>query len=384
MQLFYFGPWWDWKTFIFYTLISISTIVLLKKGEQKPKYLFYFGNLKYSPGNIYYVIAFIILVLFSILRSVEVGTDTITYVNSFRNATDFSFNWETMFLLKQKEPLYSLYIFLLRKVSNNYLIYFLVTYSIITYAVIRFVKSCFNKKSHYTVLILFILLFVYHFSAIRSGLSGAFILLSFCYLKDNKILKALLFTVVATLFHYTAVINILFIFVYKLFSSNILKSRYTIALAIVTILISSNYVISFLQSSLLGTKYSYYISYQGTLVGNAFIILLAILVWIYFKDLKKQMGSNDVFLYSTLYIASLVPIIVATGAYRVPDIYFWPRLVVWSNICQYFIEKNRGDPHIVSLINITIIICTLSYLVFKMIRIAEANNIMPYFTMFLK
>jgi len=97
-----------------------------------------------------------------------------------------------------------------------------------------------------------------------------------------------------------------------------------------------------------------------------------------FEALKNQMKTDDVFLYSAMFIAALVPVIIGTGAYRIPNIYFLPRIVVWSNICKYINQKIINDRLAVYLTNIAISFCVFGYLIFKMIRIAESAGIMPY------
>jgi len=275
MRIFYFDSWWDWPTFILYTFISLLTVALIKNGEKNARYIYINGIVKKKYGvigNFFYIAVFSILVMFSALRSYEVGIDAFSYVNNFLNATNFEFNWKAVFTLVQGEPLYELYIFLLRKITSNYHIYFFVTYAIITYCFIYFIRSCFDKKSHFVVLILFILSYVYNFSAIRSGLSEALILISFCCLKDKKVMKAILFTVIAALIHYTAIVNILFIIFYKIYSSKLFKNRVVITLSIVIFIASSNYIIALLSEYILSTKYRYYLNYKGTVMGNAFII----------------------------------------------------------------------------------------------------------------
>ena len=157
--------------------------------------------------------AFVILVLLASLRTSDVGRDTSVYVNYFQQAVTFNYDIRNFFTFSDTEPAYFLYIYLLRRFTDSYTVYFIITYMWVAGAYISFIRSNFDDKSDYIFLQIFIFYYVSNMSGARSGIATGFLLFSLTALKKKHFLRALLLTVIASTFHYTMLFNFFVIFI---------------------------------------------------------------------------------------------------------------------------------------------------------------------------
>ena len=204
-SFFPYSQYWSWGTFILYVVISLIVIILTKISCYTNNFKIIICRIKKRKYtfNGYYIIAFIILVALASLRNMYVGPDTNHYVTYFLNSDSFYYDWSRFFEFKLIEPGFFLYQIIIRKITDNYTIYFFITYSFVATAYLRFINYYFSKESSWTIILLFIYYYVLNMSGMRSAIGSVFIIESFISLNENKYIKSIILTLFGILFHYT-------------------------------------------------------------------------------------------------------------------------------------------------------------------------------------
>ncbi len=341
-QLFPIETHWSWPTFFIYLFAAVSVAALCKIGAA---YLSVPTRRSYNPNRLFYFMAFVILVLLASLRTSDVGRDTSVYINFFQQASLFSYDFRKFFSLTDTEPAFFLYVYILRKFTDSYTVYFIITYMWIAGAYISYIRSNFDNKSDYIFLQIFIFYYVSNMSGARSGMATGFLLFSLTALKKKCYFKAILLTLIATTFHYTMFFNVFVIFVVWLFNKRkIIKQKWILIAVALVVMIIANRDLTQFQDFLRDTKYEYYSSInmdERSLLGSIFIIITFVFCFIYYKKLVLSSRSKLALVpyLSTLSLAVVYPIIFITGAYRIPYYYILPRLSVWSEI--HIFNKER-------------------------------------------
>lgn len=160
----------------------------------------------------------IMLIFFAGFRAITVGTDSVNYFLFFDRLSHNNLTFE----YSRYEPLYKFINFLVFKLGFEYEGVTLIS-SILTIIPLYVV---FNKSSKYPLYSWFVYLaFCYYFQSfniLRQCIAASWILLAYCYFDGSKSLaskenrKTLVFTIVAVLFHYTAILAFLVYFLYYL------------------------------------------------------------------------------------------------------------------------------------------------------------------------
>lgn len=337
MELFEFGKYWNTTSFILYIIIGIVVSKLCQKGAR----LNYRLNKDKEKNNRYYIIAFLILVFIYTFRDSSVGSDTSGYVEVFNRAV-LRINWSEILLPKQVEPLYQLVNYGIHLISDNYTLLFLFYGIVITYAYIKFIRVFWTLELDYVFLIGFVVGYTYTFTAMRSSMGMAFILLSFCCLKDSKYGKAILLTFIGYLFHYTTIVNVIFIIIYYLISKrNTLNKARLFGLTLL-LLLTVYFSVNIMKSYFLETRYHGYVEKAGgTLIGNWTVVLSFIVaIWL-IKNRKIETKEMMLCVCSAVYSMVLLIPSMILGAYRLTTFYELPNLVLFGLAGSYF-YKNKS------------------------------------------
>ena len=386
-KLFPIGENWSWGTFFLYLVVSMCVTGLCKKGA-KHRALHTDGsfiNIQVTKNrsfgsklNGYYYVAIFFLVLLATLRTDQVGSDTLYYVSWFSSANAVSFDWSKLLNFNQQEPAYQLYSVFIRSFTDNYTVFFFITFSFVAWAYIRFIAYFFDNHSDYTFLQLFIFFYVSNMSGIRAACGTVFLLLAYIALDEKKYSKTIILTLVAALFHYTMLFNLYAIFMTWFMRTKALRKKKALwVLMVVATIILSNTSVYLLKGLFVSTKYDYYssISIEDlSLLGSIFIIIYGILCAVYYKrfiskySIKPKGESN---FFSSVALLISYPLLYVIGAYRIPNYYALPRLYVWNEITNFVGDdfKNKGKHQIVFKVVVQVIVWL--YLLFRFTRSAE-------------
>lgn len=319
--MFRFSEDWSFGTFVFFVILGLLVSFLCKQGTQH----------KSKNKNLFFFIAFIVLFLVESLRSVNVGTDTEEYVEIFQNTYLYGFEY---LLLKPFEPLFMFYIYIVSRVTDNYMFLFACNALIKQSAFIIFVRKYWKKGDSFLFLPLFVINFQYELAAMRSAIAVAFILLSFVYLDSGKKKLSILTSIVAIGFHYTAVFSLAIVLLrlFLLSRSDRISVKTLVILMIVTVLGINGSVTAlqgFVQEE---TAYGGYVEELGSgwfgywYLAIAAILSISMLSRQYKR--KERFKTNDIV---NLIMIGCLPVFVVLGAYRIPKYFLMCRNVTYKD-----------------------------------------------------
>ncbi len=205
---------------------------------------FLFGIFK---NKLSYILFGLILFFISILRSENVGYDYITYEEAYH---DFAVaSWSDLFFVRIRfEPGYVLFNKCLTIISSNYLLFKVVTSFINICSVLIFIKR--YSVMPWMSCALFLTLGFYNFelNIMRQSLALSISLFAYPYAENKSLLKFLLCIILATLFHYSAIILLI---IYPIANIKFTKRKIfiEISLILLTIYLFGHLFLSFVSST---------------------------------------------------------------------------------------------------------------------------------------
>lgn len=370
--LFPISEYWSWLSFFLYLTVGYIVCKCCKYGAISKARNSIDNSAHYRiNAHMWYVLGYILLVLFSTVRSFEVGPDTRAYVYMFQNQTSIRFSLDKLLTFNQYEPGFQYFNYFVRQITDNYHIYFLIVYSFVAYAYIKYIKRFYDENSNYIFIYLFIFYYFLNLSGIRGSIGVGFLLLSFIKLEDKKIIHAILLTILAATFHYTMIYNLYIIAViYVLNNKKMDDKKWIWLVAVIIVTYISTARLSALTGMFSDTKYGNYssVSLQDkSLLGSVFYLLSALICFYCYKELsKKEHKHNRQFIISLAFLITY-PVLYVTSAYRIPNYYIMPRLTIWDDSLQIISEKTKINYGVLKLVAKIIV---LLYLLFRFTRTA--------------
>lgn len=359
-------------TIAFYLVSGLACSKLCHKGSIKNRE----NALNASKWNRYYFGAFILLVLIATVRNSQVGTDMANfYVNYYESKSSFDFDWSRLWGFHQYEPGFQLWFLLLGRISKNYRWMYLCTYSLIAFTYVSFIKKFFKPEDGIIFMQIFFFYYTANMSGVRAAMGVAFVLMSFIAIDEEKNMKAVLLTLVGTMFHYTMMYN-LYIIAFRYFLKNIIvfRKKFLWILGYVLSLAVSIAGLGFVEEILADTKYSYYfvdiseVSITGSLI---YAVFAAACIWYYYQVMNSEKEAKTALQISMPFLLTY-PILFLTGAYRIPYYYILPRLKVWSKLQKIFEERFTRESK--KYIRLALQILVWMYLVYRYYKSASDGH----------
>lgn len=275
-------------TLVLYLSVDILAVLLLyiadkRKVKPEKKGVIY----KYK---FFYVLSLLALLVIVGFRNITVGVDTTNYVNAFYRvvegiSTPADMNWLSIG--------YMLTLKLIGVFSSNYVI----LNCVIGLISLTFLyKSIWNNSEKPTLsLFLFICMNLYYqmFNQSRQLLAVCIVLYSFKYIKERNFKMYLIYTLLATSMHESAIIMLPFYFItdYKINKKNVLF--YFIAIFI------AYFGFGYLEKLILLTEYGktyygtdYFVSSKTSVINLVFRFCLMIFILIYSKKSIENDKNN--------------------------------------------------------------------------------------------
>lgn len=317
-----------------------------------------FMYLSYRIKNNYLsgITAFIALMfpcLLAGLRSLNVGTDLLVYVNPMFKLALFSKNWDNYqslywvwnYQTRQISDIeigFSLVVYLIAKLTANFQILLLIIQCLIIFPIYFGFKNLLGQKNKILLAMLFFYFTLYNVSlnAIRQfiGISFAFLGLSYSLKRDKNIFKTIVCIIIGILFHKSTVISVVIYALYWIINNsdfiNIKISDFKLnARVLLTVLFAITSIFGVLNISDFMSIFSRFnmIDYSGY-IGNDFdstvfvskiITILPILVVIIlkYKDWKEIKNNSFYMVNFSFYFASMLLSTVSDFASRIGYIF---------------------------------------------------------------
>ncbi|WPC34790.1 EpsG family protein [Acinetobacter sp. YWS30-1] len=292
---------------------------------------------KYAVNRKAFLFPFLSLVLFASIRSDEVGADTKNYTLNFNNnflIDNYSFN-------DGIELGYKFLEYFILYFTNNYFWLFFISSCIVIFCYLYIFKKF---SVNYFISVFTFISFGYYtffFNGLRQGIAMALSALSLPYLINNNFFKYFLVIFIASFFHKSALILILFYFLVNMR----FKFEYKLILILFTSLILSPLVISILSSHY--ERYSSYSSASensGGYLTLIFYLLIGLIGYFsLFLSEKDNVTFNKIFQLYFLGVIFIIPIAMigtsASGPQRLLFYFSW----LSCFIIPYFFDKIRGN-----------------------------------------
>lgn len=378
---------WDLATFIFYMFIGISiviTVYFVENYGRKHK----LEKKRYNEfGYLCYICLFSFLTFIASFRYVNEtigGADALVYINYFKNPQDVYIGLTSILSLRQTEPLFFIFVKIIRLISSNYVVFFILYYGIIVYAYLRFISKHFDRRMNYMPLMYVVLPFLNSFNTMRSAMAMAITLLAFVSMTDGKEKKAIFLCIIAAGFHFTSLIVLVFIVFYKIINSKMINSKkWAIYILIATY--AFFYFGSSIISSIIGsTKYHIYLGQNNSIIGQLIIIICGILSIIYFNPIKKII-KRDFLLWAVIFNVMMIPLMVKFGFFRLNNYFVFPRLLIWSYIIKILNNKFKTiSERFPGIIDIIAFFITIAWTAFRISKDWYPEGVMPYFNILYK
>ena len=291
----------------------------------------------------------LMMLLFTVigcLRSYKVGTDTYFYFYDYTLIPEMSF---TDLSSLRYEFGFSLLCKLLGTIFADPQFLLVFTSVFMNFVTYKFIKN--NTKNHLLAGIFFFTLNYYFefLCLMRQGIALSFILISYEKLKNNKNIQFLLFLIIATLFHTSAIIMLLMYPIKKIKRSNLVLPTAIFGSLLTFILIRP--IFNFLAINI--NDYSKYIlsEYNAASYVSGGLYSLTSLLFLMFglivpnrKNIKEKLDENE---YSLLAWIITIGTIISVASIKIAIfhrlyMYFGFFIIIWleKNI-EVLSDKNK-------------------------------------------
>lgn len=207
---------------------------------------FYLNKKKKNRNNKKYLIcAFLPLILIAGLRSENVGIDTKQFTDAFKTIVKMD---PSSFGKLRYEYGFSYLCWVLGKLSIEPKILIFSTSFFINFSVARFIYKNSENIPFSTVLYILCNFFFSYMNIMRQAIAIAIILWGYEYLKKNKYIRFCIFVMIASLFHGSAILALIFIFLKK-FEYNKYFIGIVFCVSIISILFGKNLFMLFASIS---------------------------------------------------------------------------------------------------------------------------------------
>lgn len=305
------------------------------------------------------IVGILIPCLLAAFRDLSIGTDVKVYIKPLFDSASWYGDFQTYFLHPNSmidDVLYLLMTFICRKISSHIsLLFFVIEVLVMVPVYVALLRSN-RQKNNSVVLGMFIFfMFFYHtsFNMARQSIALSFSILAMTYLDDNKNIKFLILSIIAFLFHNSAII--LFpVFIFYKYKNKLKENSFHQTVIEFLVIIAILFAIAFLPKIIsvlisLGidsTKFSSILSnFSRSLdipwVNTAFYLFICWLIVINRKMLKDQVTHFNFYSFMS-FICILILQLGAVVKYseRIGYYIFYPILfLVLPKLAPFSLKK---------------------------------------------
>lgn len=294
--------------------------------------LIYIGNLacfESHIGKVMIIVGLLIPILLATYRSLYVGTDTLVYIKPTFDAAIWNSNYNGYMnyiiprgRVADIEIGYTSFIYFVAKIFGNFQLLLFLSQCLINLNVYLSLKKTVKKNTIWLGMTIYYLLFFnMSLNAARQTIAMSFILLATAFFMEKKLLRSLLLILVSFLFHKSAIIGIISILIYlvafemnkesKIKFKSISKKRVLIFLVIEAIVIFAPNAILFMLNLLSFQNYANYFSGStnfsiSQLLMRFPLVLFILLHW-------RQLSRNPIrFYYTAIAMSEIILSQIAT------------------------------------------------------------------------
>lgn len=327
------------------------------------------------------------IVLISTLRAYSVGVDIIQYYNEF--AAFKTLGFKEALNTSRFEKGYFILTFALAKIGLNFRFVLLLSSIFTAICFYKFIKEFSPNKCMSLVLFVGFGIFAQSLNIMRHIIALDFILLAIVFLHKNKIWQTILMILLASLFHITALIGLLFILfnylkpTWQLFAFSVLLvlvgvKLFPYAMKIVSLITP----IDFYNQYFVVEKYKF-ISTPG-LVDNLYSIGLTLIFVILFvgKKFLKNLNEKELKVYDFFLIIYMFVPLVRLAGFAMNAQSLLHRLNVWFFfsliiLVPLFIKGLNFNKKLKISVHVATYFATFCYM-YYFYAVQASNGVVPY------
>ena len=359
-----------WPQFYIFSLFTFLIAYISESNKDNEIILI---KRRYSINVIALRFYFFILFLMAAFRGFEITNDTLAYYNTFTNIRDRGFSGEL-----RMENGYVLLNVLLSKILPDDVGFYVLLFiaSAFSYYVFeRWIEK--NTNTYGVCIIVFYFLMNPSFVCVtRQTIAVSIVLLALPLAQKHYYIRYTSLIVLAALFHKSAIICLVFIFI---INRRFNKISFFIIISISLVLVLGSSFISTIIS-ILGIETSYETNETG---GNVVSIILSLFYIVFFllnyekkRTTEETESRNDFYLY-----CNVISVALYIMVYRMPiltrmNMYFYLPAVPYFSKVFYEIENRR----LATILRLCIVFVVFSYSYFALTLRPEWGHLWPYKT----
>ena len=275
---------------------------------------------------LFFAMAVLTLVALAGFRDDTIGTDIRTYViHYFQRALNS--NNMVRYITSHNDNIESVFLFITyivsrftRTVNWMYAVIASITYGCFFAGIYRYRR---NISITFSWIIFILLFFSFSLNGMRQSMAMSILFLGSIHLFNKSYIKFILYMIIATLFHQTAIVGVMIMGIYILLSlRNNVIYKVLIILGAVILFVGYNYVLQYLMSlGILGDKFESYISNENAVFSiNPFLQRIVPITFfcLYSKTKnKEEKTTKDYFMMMLILDLIFIQLrSVAIGMYR--------------------------------------------------------------------
>lgn len=379
-------PYWSEASLIFYMILAMFVYLSVKNCVYQKIWTFRIGRFHLINNKMWWL-CLMLLTFFASFRMVNSlgigGMDAYAYITRFLTDYHIDISFSEIVTLQQTEPLFYWISHIIRKITDNYHVFFMVIYAFISSSMTIFICYFLRElRKQCSIVIYPILLMVisyfHSYNIIRFYFALSFFLLGCIFYDKCKKIHCAIFFVLAFLTHYTVIVGIMCLVVHHVVKNskinNKIHMRFTMILFSVTGIIAVKLMLSLARIWLKNSKYAVYFDMKNTITGQLPTILLTVIILFFYDDISKVMHER-IWLIDTVFINfMLLPLTTEFGFFRLGLIFLFIRIIVWCCILGVILEKFRQRRPV----KLIMAIVFFAWFIFRITQDAEVSGYMPY------
>lgn len=382
----------DFPSFILYIIVGSVGMLLLNSAQKRNITV---SNINSSNSNTslncYYIIFLGFFTTFAALRKVDHnlgGGDALAYINRFLTALQTTAaDYERS---GTSEPLFHMYLQVIRYFVQDYKVFFAFSYGIIVYSYCVF-HQYYTQNSNISKIPFVLVIWPYlkSFCTLRSSMAIAVFLLALTMIEKRKYLSLVLL-ISTVLIHRMSVVFVLIWPFYHLYKNRISKFsgrkviKFVVVYVFATIVAARFLQFTILQNGWLVSTDAWYLkqSSNQSLISRwpMFIaqLTLLIMMWIYQDEIKKTPRYESIKIFC-IFDFVMVPATLVLGLWRANEYLYIARLIMWGNILPVIENSFKQKKYLAIFLEYSLFI---SWLCFRIYSEWDELKILPYLLWF--
>lgn len=352
----------NYFSLILYLSIYTISSILITKGIKRKK-------------NVFILLGIFILIVFAGIRY-DVGTDYINYKYMYENISNKGF----LEIFHSKIDKGFLLLIKMSSLVGNEILFFSLSSFFIIIPFVYSLKMKYSKTCISLAIFLFLVtIFTSGMNIIRQVIAAGIVFYNFNYIFEKCFFKYMIFLILATLFHSTAVITFPLYFLWNKKIRNINKKRaIIIVLSYIIIPFGFNVLIRIFSFIPVFSRFQSYSNIGRLGLNMSFFLNLGLFLILFFnrrKLIKKDFRNSFFILLSFIALSMSFSGFKTTYFSRLGIYFSYSELILWGYF-PYIARKNSQN-----IIKIFIVSFFISIFILQYFCLRQAN-IIPYRTIF--